>query len=764
MLALPLLMMAEAVGEWTIYPSYNNITEVQTGNKKVYALASGFLFSYSKADGQVETYTKNDGLSEVGISHIKWCEATKKLVIVYENSIIDLMDENGDIISVPDIYQKDMTIAKTVNSVTIQGRYAYINCGFGISKIDTSNGNVIETYNIGISVKNSAFVGGYIYILNNTSETFNIIRCDMKSNLLDKSNWKMFREDIIVTCLFSLGNELFVGISDWGIWQVNTNTAEIHKIESSFPYNFIDCSNDRLILSNGHKCNVYTSTEKYDSFSTPTNISCINYDKANGSYWISSEPANVNNGYFLNNITVNTEQQITYKSETGWRPDGPSIGSVGNITLHNDKVYIVSGNVEGKVGDLGDEGRVSMLSNGKWMEFEHGSSMTEIVNGREILFLGAKCVTVDPRDDKHVFVGARSGLYEYQDGKYVKRYGTPEGLDTKSTSDRYAYVSGSVFDRSNNLYISNNGTNPIKYLQPGATSIKAVSNVTVPDFRMISEIKFEPNTNLLWFTNYAYYYNRGLFSYNIATGQYTQYLSKMNQDGSTLMCTYYDFDFDSEGNVWVASSAGPLYLPYDERKNSETALYQHKVPRNDGTNLADYLMSGVICYAMRIDKADRKWMGTESSGLYLISSDNNQEIHHFTKDNSPLLSNTIFNIEIDHKTGRIWIATNKGLCSYMSDITEQSVEIDDSNVHAYPNPLTPEHNGHVTIVGLLPGCDVKIVSASGTLVNEGKTSGGSYIWNGCDKSGNRVASGVYMVNATTEDGEKGIVTKVAVVR
>lgn len=74
------------------------------------------------------------------------------------------------------------------------------------------------------------------------------------------------------------------------------------------------------------------------------------------------------------------------------------------------------------------------------------------------------------------------------------------------------------------------------------------------------------------------------------------------------------------------------------------------------------------------------------------------------------------------------------------------------------------YSGPITIKGLTYNADIKIVTSNGVLVNEGKSTGGSYVWNGNDLNGNPVASGVYMVQVATQEGEKGTVCKIAIVR
>ena len=154
----------------------------------------------------------------------------------------------------------------------------------------------------------------------------------------------------------------------------------------------------------------------------------------------------------------------------------------------------------------------------------------------------------------------------------------------------------------------------------------------------------------------------------------------------------------------------------------------------------------------------------KKNGIYLISEDNLSEIHHFTTLNSPLLSNGIESIAINEKTGEVFIGTDKGLCSYMSDSSTPNESMTSDNVWAYPNPVKPDYTGLITIVGLSQNADVKILTSNGRIVNEGKSNGGTYTWNGCDANGKKVASGIYMVATATNDVEKGTVCKIAIIK
>ena len=205
-------------------------------------------------------------------------------------------------------------------------------------------------------------------------------------------------------------------------------------------------------------------------------------------------------------------------------------------------------------------------------------------------------------------------------------------------------------------------------------------------------------------------------------------------------------------------------LTSDQITATSPIYTQVKVPRNDGTNYADYLLTGVDIRCIYVDKNNRKWFGTTGNGLYIIDSDNITTLAHFTKDNSKLFSDDILALAANESTGEVFIGTDKGLCSYTSNFADNSNGMTKDNVWAYPNPVRPGYTGAITITGLTSGATVKIVTSNGALVNEGTASNGEYKWYGIDRNGKQVVSGVYMVEVATSEGDKGVVCKIAIVR
>jgi len=268
---------------------------------------------------------------------------------------------------------------------------------------------------------------------------------------------------------------------------------------------------------------------------------------------------------------------------------------------------------------------------------------------------------------------------------------------------------------------------------------------------------------LLWFVN-DNYQKPSFYNYNINSHVLTPYTSFVNEDGASLTISSCQcIAEDKDNNMWIGTNAGPLMLETDQITAENPVLTQVKVPRNDGTNYADYLLSGVSIKSIVVDKNNRKWMGTNGNGLYLIAADNITTLAHFTKANSSLLSDNILSLAINDDTGELFIGTDQGLCSYTGNFSDGGNGMTKDNVWAYPNPVRPDYTGAITVTGLENGASVKIVTSNGVLVNEGIAANGEYKWYGLNKDGKRVASGVYMVEVATSEGEKGVICKIAII-
>ena len=239
-----------------------------------------------------------------------------------------------------------------------------------------------------------------------------------------------------------------------------------------------------------------------------------------------------------------------------------------------------------------------------------------------------------------------------------------------------------------------------------------------------------------------------------------KHLSVMNEEGELVSNDIYSIAEDKNGYIWVGTAKGVVvYYNPDKVFESETFRgRQIKVPRNDGTDNADILLSADVVTSISVDGANCKWFGTQNGGVYYTSADGIETIHHFNTQNSPIPSDNILCISIVPETGDVFFATPQGIISYRGTATEGFETYDE--IYAFPNPVKSDYDGPVTIRGLVAGSIVKIADISGNIVYEARATGGQLVWDGRNLNGNRVASGVYVVFASTEIGEQKSTTKI----
>ncbi|MGN0280930.1 MAG: Por secretion system protein [Prevotella sp.] len=648
-----------AIGDWKIYMSYSEPQQIERVGEQLFVRASNSLYLYNKADQSIQTFDKTTGLNEVTITNIGWNSTAKRLVIVYDNSNIDLIDLQGNVTNISDLYNKTMTDDKTINSITMSGPYAYLATNFGGVKLNVSKVEIAESYILGFQVSKIGVDNTDIYALTTQNKAY---KASLASNLIDKSNW--------------------------------TQTT-------SYPQ---------------------------DIFVTD------------------------NSAYEENIDLVKTLQ-----------PEGPRYNYFGFLKLHENKLYSCNGGM----WDALKPASIQILDtdNNDWTVFNNEG----IGEKYGIRYMDILTLDVDPRDSKHVMAGSQAGLFEFYDGEIVNHYNHKNSPITFvpgiEGNPNYEIISSLYYSKTGDLYVANSHTKiPILIFDTNDkwTTFNKSENIQNSENLKILNINSD---NRLWVYS-AYWEHPAIYCYDFATDIFNGYSNYVNQDGTNIgeYIHCQNVAEDLEGNMWVGLNYGLFLITKQyNMDNPEKGFYQIKVPRNDGTNYADYLLSGVNITSIVIDNANRKWIGTNGNGIYLISADNMVEEHHFTTSNSPLLSDIIQSMIIDNKTGIVYIGTEKGLCSYHSEATQTNEVMDSDNVWAYPNPVTPEYKGMITITGLSLNSDVKITTPNGVLVAEGHSTGGSFQWDGNDLKGKRVASGVYMVNTAMSDGNKGTVCKIVIV-
>ena len=752
------LTASAGVGDWVLYPSYHNATYCQKTGDRIYVLASGALYSYNTSDDEVRTYDKINTLSDIDITHIAYCKDIKALVIVYSNTNIDILYDDDEVYNMSDFKNKTLP-SKKINGINIQGTTAYLSTSFGIVEIDLEEYEFTNTYTLDKEVYCACTFDNRIY----ASTPDGIISGDRNNNLLDRKNWQNVNSHI-ATAMDIHAGRIYYLVKNSGLFYLdnrNSNgTRMLHNGELLYLY-----SNGNELFSGSHKV-LYTIDSNHNPKSYTLDGKENNYIlKQDNTIWCCK-------GYKgLTPCIIDNKNIIP--AQDGITPNSPIRNYCESIVFNNDKLFVAGGNLN-YFDKTFYNGTVMHYdySSGEWYNYpEEIIRNTTEVGSR---YRNVCTIAEDPTQEGHIMVGSfGSGLFEFKDGEFVAHHSyhnTPLESVSETYPAFYTRVSSIKYDNEGNLWCINTGTKDIiKILKKDGTwtslHYKPIEYLPTMVEPMID------SRGWLWITSLQG--EPGIFCaklngtpFDTSDDQSKSWLHKFtNQDGTSYdIYQVYSLTEDHNGKIWVGTNTGLFVIDNPEDFFDGGSFKQIKVPRNDGTGLADYLLSGTYIKSIKVDGANRKWVGTNDNGIYLISADGLETIHHFTTDNSDLPSNSIESIAINGKSGEVFIGTDKGIASYMSDATRPEEKLDENNIYAYPNPVRADYSGNISITGLTSGCNVKIVDAAGFLINEGESNGGQYSWNGRNQRGEKVPSGVYYVLTYDSNGDEGAATKIVVTR
>ncbi len=739
------------VGEWRGHLSYSHATKITTSPAKLYCATGGALFLVNKSDQSIEKLSKITGLSDIDVSTIRYSPENELLFIAYSNANIDIIQGNF-IHNISDIKRKSIAGVKSINHILFIGSDAYLSCGFGIVVVNLSKQEIKDTYYIGengaqLEVYGTTLDGNYLYAA--TKE--GIVKADINNpNLIYFNAWNRVSDIPGSTSRFnkiiSFNDRVFVNRSDNQmetdtLYMYNGSSWEAFDTRSGIKNYSLERYQDKLIITSYDLIRIVDETfqvvEEIDNFDgSPASAMDALLDD-NGGLWVADlylgmvkRPLN---GYF---------ESI--------KPNGPFTDDVYNMALYDGSLYVAGGGMKINTGVF-NPGEVYIFNNDSWHSIVDYSV-------RDILV-----ILPDPLDPKRFYAGSWGyGLMEYYDRELVQHYkeSDPSTLQSIYPGDDYIRIGGLAFDSDHNLWITNSGVSSPISVKKRDGSWKSFPYGTLINAPTITEIivtQFDHKWLLLprGYGLFAFDNNGTIDNEN--DDQYRKF-SIIDQDGNTLNDVYSIVE-DLEGDIWVGTNQGPVvYFNPEDIFLEETVTAQRiKVPRNDGSGLADYLLGTETITSIAVDGANRKWIGTADAGAFLFTADGLQQIYHFNESNSPLFSNQIVSIAIDHRSGEVYFGTGKGVISFRSTATGGASDF--KNVYVFPNPVRQNYSGPITITGLVSNVNVKITDISGNIVFETTALGGQAIWDGRNFSGDRVHSGVYLIFCTNEDGSKTHIAK-----
>ncbi len=772
---MPLTLFAQkAVGSWFVYPLYQGVpTKVVDTPDIVYYTSLGRLYSYDKANDESREYTGS--LSDCGVSCIDYNPAGKFLFVGYDTGNVDLIYDDGRIVNMPDIKEATLAYDKGVNQVDFKDNLAYVATKFGLVVFDTNTATVRQSGIYGKNVAAAGVHGDYL-IINADNRNYAIKRSDLINRF---ENFKDLGENVGVAEMKGIGNSVLVRYtSRVKHLQYDMETGagtEVSYGVSGTPTVFMRGKDGKIRTVCGGAVYAYDFADNKGTFAKEQTVPSLLNKNAYGmwntaaDFWaadanglghydITGTDIKVKHDRMLPADAVNFLKGAYFASSA----DGKKIylctsGATNTLNpsaVNADYLYINIVGPDGVEDVTPTEGLVNRT----------GSKITQIrfPTGMD----------VNPADPDMIAIATQTdGIYIVKDGKQLS-HTNPQELGRQH---------GVYFDPDGNLWamcLDVSQAEPIKILP--ASKLKGdLSKITESDWITTKAKDFLGNGDGIFITipgtNITYFkcalYQRPLCIYdtngtltNTADDRFLMLNSLTDQDGKTLIPVYYTaLVVDKNNDLWVGTDTGPFKITNPANGfSTDMRITRIKVPRNDGSNFADYLLDGEFVTTIAVDSSNNKWIGTRNSGLYYVSASGEEILDHFTTDNSPLLSNTISKLYMDKNSNELYIATTLGLMRYSTFNGPGEPNYD--NVYAFPNPVKPGYSGWITVKGLMANSLVKIADSSGNVVYQGKSDGGMFTWDGCNSAGARVKSGVYYVFASQNESgsSSAAVTKILI--
>ncbi|RZJ69405.1 MAG: T9SS type A sorting domain-containing protein [Flavobacterium sp.] len=740
---------------WRSFFSYNNTVDIAQSSNRIFAGADGAIFSKSVLTNELKTITSVDGFKPEVITAMYHSPTYNKTLVGNSNGLLLVVNGDNSILNVIDIIQEATVQAnkKRINHIYEFEGKVYVSCDFGIVVFNLATLEFGDTYYLGpmgaeISVLQSTVFNGYIY----AATPGNGIRKALLTNpnLNDFSQWT---EDTPGQWagILNYNGTLFAANTFGTLFRLQNNNFLVFTTLSAGITDLRE-ANGYMAVTSPQRVNVFNNqlTQVLQINVIPGETQPLTFTCAT---------------VVTERIFIGTKEKGVFSAPLqnpfpfeNIKPDGPERSNIFSLEKTPNFLWAVYGDFDSGYNpyDLEYFG-VSKLTPTGWFTIPN----TELFNAASIVDIAA-----NPSNENELYAASyHSGLVKIdgETGTQLYNQVTPSNTGLESLVDpsdvgyRSVRVNSLAFDRTGTLWMTNARVKKaIKSLSAGGQwtsyDIDAFTgNALGDDYnRMVID-----KNGTKWIPSKA----SGIIAFNETLGPKVLIID--NVSGNLPINRTKCVAIDNNNQLWIGTESGLRVLPGIDRFTTEDILVTNEIIIIDNGEPSELMFEqGIV--DIEVDGSNNKWLGTATAGAFLVSPDGQRTIFHFTKENSPLPSNTINDISIDAATGEVFFATNRGMVSYQG--TSTKAEDDLSKVYVFPNPVRPNFEGDVNISGLINNANVKITDIEGNLVYETTSEGGTVLWDTKAFGKHRVASGVYMIFITSDDGTKTKVKKVMIIR
>ena len=741
-------------GSWEAYFSYNSIKDIEIGSDIIYAASENAIFTYDPYTNSIETITTIEGLSGDYITTIKYSENYNLLMIGYETGLMEVYDLNTNtVLKVVDILNQ-ITIPpnnRRINDFYEFDNLVYISTNYGISIYDMQSLEFGDTYYIGF---NGTQTRVHQITLNN-NEIYAATSDGLKKanlnnpNLIDFQFWQTpFLGDFL--SVISVADQVFTIKSDNILYAVNDNSLS-PVLSFTEPILRLEPNENNFSIITANK--VYYYQEDLSLLSSYNNSPDLNTTFTTSKIF--------NDIVYIGTLgsgmlkTSNNSNDLYEKII----PNGPLRNNPFSLHFDYGDLWVTFGDYDEDFNpNPNREYGFSFLENNIWTNVSYDSIQQNI----EKPVYNLNAIAINPVNSDQVFISSfQHGLLKFEKNNSL------ELLDDTNSALQSLVLAGSNYKsiRVSDLKFDNQGflwsltslvEDPLKKFNLTTNQWQTYSFSSIIDDPILDENGFGPLVIGPDGTKWVGSYRNGVIGFNDNGNLIRQIVG---EDVANLPINHIkSLALDNNNILWIGTYKGLRILYNTSNFFTEDVITTSPIIFiEDG--LPKELLELQFITAIIVDGSNNKWISTVDSGVFYLSSDGQNTIYHFTKDNSPLPSNGITSMAQNQNDGTIYFGTNRGLVAFKAGGSSPSNSLEDA--YAYPNPVRPGFNieiDKIKIKNLSENINIKITDIEGNLVAEAQSNtnlrfkgynlaidGGTAYWNGKNLADRTVASGVYVV-------------------
>jgi hypothetical protein len=735
----------ESLYKWRSMLTYYNPTDVTfLGSGRVFVTSEVGAYIFDRNQWQSALYNKVNGMHDVQPTRCAYDDLTETVVITYKNSNIDLF-YNDRFFNIPDIKNNLNANDKSINNIFIKDGHAYLSTGLGVININLNKKEIKETIVISkdgqtYKANSTLIVRDTIYIATDMGLLKTAVNNPQITNI---AQWTTLDTNRIYTHLCAFNNQIILSTKDSlfaydhnNIQFVYAHNSETSDIIADNQTLYITTYNTQSFEGRTIILNTQFQTERSIHVGAPRSLTIDNY----------------NNLYLADEYYGLGLYDANSSSFGFYAPNAPAHKHGFDLIAENNTVYMVHGGHNDKTEPYRTTAGISIYKQGEWNHYGRnlGGAFSDIED----------LVCLKKASDGTLFAAS------FNDGLYIldKDLNPSHIKDTnilEPSVKHYPAVraNGLAIDKNNVLWMTLHGSpHELIARKPSGEFLK----FHIPIIRNV----YEYNAGRIVIADdgnkwYTAPYGGGVMVYSdngtIDNPNDDQYrlletgVGRGNLPSLDAQCIVKDLD----GQIWIGTKAGIGIVGCPSRVFSGQCEAEIRIVQYD--DYAGKLFEYESVNTIAVDAANRKWVGT-NNGVWLLSEQASNIIERFHFDNSPLPSNTIQNISIDHGTGEVYISTDMGTVIYRGDaITGEKGET--ATIQTFPNPIKSGYTGTIAFKGLHTDAFFYITDINGKLVYKGQANGGQGTWDGKDYTGHRPQSGVYLIYTTDRFGERTAVGK-----